>query len=296
MSALDTDSAAMLQDLFGTQADLRSVAKLWNSSGMHAAVQELGPAPHMEQRPEAALWVRLTRALQSAGRFPIGSGETSARRAMNLWSAGIAADLAAVGVSGRQCAETGDGHFLRRYFGGVCAATLSLDKFDPAADVRMDLNLPPAMAPASVQAAKGTVDLLVSNQVFEHLQHPTIAMADLNAMLRTGGQLVFSVPFLIQDHSSSETMDYFRYTVRNVHALLKCGGFEVRSLKGLGGRLGVVSYLAGVPAEDIPEADIAEVCDGLATDFCSNRFYTVVAAVGAKKRDVPSDEIRACFG
>ena len=52
----------------------------------------------------------------------------------------------------------------------------------------------------------------------------------LNALMKTGGLLIFSTPFLVQDHQVPH--DYFRYTVKNVRRLLACGGFNVTELYG----------------------------------------------------------------
>jgi hypothetical protein len=69
---------------------------------------------------------------------------------------------------GKQCAETGDGHYLNRYHSD-CVVKLSLDKFDPKAQLALDLNELPQRAGKAAQYY-GTLDLVVCHDVFEHLE------------------------------------------------------------------------------------------------------------------------------
>lgn len=215
------------------------------------------------------------------------------RAAIDKFTIQVGAELQAQQISGQTCGETGDGHFLKM-LGAMCKSALIVDKYDKRADVPMDLNLAPESAPEAVKKAQGSLDIVVSHQVFEHLIHPTIGIANLNALLRVQGRLIFSTPFVVPDHQCPK--DYFRYTVRSIHQLLQCAGFEVHTLNGFGSRLSDIAFIAGIAADSLEQSDQLEVCDGLATDDCSNKYYTSVAAVGIKTKDVNVDEIRTCFG
>jgi len=245
------------------------------------------------------LWWTLTQEINKANGFsPFriyeGPNASPVRVSVDKWTSQVAADLHASGISGQVCGETGDGHYLKGWFREICQSFLVMDKYDPKASVQLDLNLPPAMAPETVRAARGSVDLVVCHQVFEHLLHPTIGIANLNALLRPQGRLIFSTPFVTQDHQVPG--DYFRYTVRSVHQLLQCAGFDVRTLRGFGNRVAAIAYLAGVTGDRMQESDLNEFCDGLTTQDCSDKYYTSVAAVGIKTKDVTMEEIHACFG
>lgn len=243
---------------------------------------------------KAKLWWRVAQEIDKEGGFVQFPSESSERKSLNRWTGVLAADLEAKSLSGQVCGETGDGHFLKGYFATICKSSLVLDKFDPAAQVKLDLSLPPAMAPDEVKKTYGTTDLLVSHQVFEHLLHPTIGIANLNAILKTQGRLIFSTPFIVQDHQSPK--DYFRYTVRGIHLLLQCAGFDVRTLRGFGNRVTNIAYISGIESKNMQNADLDEFCDGFITDDCANKYYSWVGAVAIKTKDVTVAEVRDCFG
>jgi len=240
------------------------------------------------------LWWNLTQELAQTHGFPIGKhGATSSlRRSLDLWDQQIASRHVAVGSASLQCAETGDGHFLRNHFKEICKTSLVVDKFDQRADVKLDLSLRPNLAPQSIKDVHKTIDLLVSHQVFEHLQRPSVGMANLNALLRIGGKLVFSTPFIVQDHQGPT--DFFRYTVKSIHTLLTCAGFTIEKLHGLGDRLEDLAYIAEVPSDMLAARDLVTVCDGM--EGCNNKYYAGVASISHKVADVTLEEIRECWG
>merc|ERR1719191_1036824 len=122
-----------------------------------------------------------------------------------------------------------------------------MDFYDEMAQVKLNLDVPPSSASPDVKQSHGTMDVVVSHQVFAHLTHPSIGMANLNAMLKNHGLLVFSTPFVVPDHSAPK--DYFRYTVQNVRRLLNCGGFDVEQLYGYGNEMLSMAYLANVSSD-----------------------------------------------
>jgi SAM-dependent methyltransferase len=68
-------------------------------------------------------------------------------------------------------------------------------------------------------------DVIYSNNVFEHLKNPFIAMKNISAMLKPNGTIITIVPFSQRYHESPG--DYFRYTHKGVEALLEsCGKFR----------------------------------------------------------------------
>lgn len=240
-------------------------------------------------------WWKLTQDLDKKHGFPISHGETTLRRTIDLWDAQVARSLAEKKLTNQRCAETGDGHFLRAHWHSICGTMLVADKYDSKANVKMDLNLPPADAPDSIKGAHNTIDVMVTHQVFEHLRRPSVGFANINAMLRKGGHVVVSTPFVVQDHVSP-FKDYFRYTVHSIHTLLSCAGFEVQQLRGQGNRLQEIAYLAYVSSDMMDDQDLASGCDGLKSNDCKNKHYSGVAAVGIKKESKTLEEIQRCWG
>lgn len=73
---------------------------------------------------------------------------------------------------------------------------------------------------------KGTFDVVYSNEVFEHLARPWIAVENIHQLLRTGGLCLTIVPFAQRYHESPS--DCFRYTPNGVIELFRwAGNYEV---------------------------------------------------------------------
>jgi len=197
---------------------------------------------------------------------------------------------------GLRCAETGDGHYLRTYYSTRCTrGALSMDKFDRNANVPLDLGLPPehAHTPSAVRESFGSVDLLVSHSVFEHLPSPAVAMATLNRLLRVGGVLVWSTPWMAVHHGSNAYDDYRRVSTTGAAHLLRCAGFNVTMSWGVGSLLGVLSYLTNASPNEMTDADLFQRCDGLSRS-CLHSHYVGTMAAGVKLRDVSSQEVAMC--
>lgn len=67
-------------------------------------------------------------------------------------------------------------------------------------------------------------DLIIADQVFEHLERPSQAGRNVFAMLRTGGFFVVTTPFLIRIHDGP--VDCSRWTQLGLNRLLQESGFE----------------------------------------------------------------------
>lgn len=172
-----------------------------------------------------AVWHRLPqgmkRRLEVAGHLVYGAPglRQYAREPMNreiaAWLDGLdAAHLDAVEVSGRLRAGTG----WRSY------TTLVYPDFDL---VRSD---PPAQ-----------YDVVICEQVLEHVPDPDAAVRNLGRLARPGGRILVSTPFLIRIHGSPH--DYWRFTPLGLQTLLERQGLEVESLRSWGNRSAVVSNL-----------------------------------------------------
>ncbi|MDC7785240.1 methyltransferase domain-containing protein [Rhodoplanes sp. TEM] len=69
----------------------------------------------------------------------------------------------------------------------------------------------------------GSFDLIIADQVFEHLKWPARAARNVHAMLRPGGVFFVATPFLVRVHASP--IDCSRWTPTGLSCLLQEAGF-----------------------------------------------------------------------
>jgi len=68
-------------------------------------------------------------------------------------------------------------------------------------------------------------DLVYSNNVFEHLSNPFIAVQNIEKLLKPGGIVITIAPFSIRYHECPS--DYFRFTHKGLEQLFNdAGNFE----------------------------------------------------------------------
>ncbi len=94
-----------------------------------------------------------------------------------------------------------------------------------SADVVSDL--------ADLPLPDGDLDLVVCTEVLEHVPDPARALAELARVLRPGGRVLITVPFVGELHE--EPFDYYRYTPYALEHLLGGAGLtdvEVTPLTG----------------------------------------------------------------
>lgn len=68
-------------------------------------------------------------------------------------------------------------------------------------------------------------DVAVSNEVFEHVFNPKEHLAEIHRVLKPGGLLFMTVPFVWDEHEQPH--DFARYTSFGLRYLLEAAGFEV---------------------------------------------------------------------
>ncbi len=73
----------------------------------------------------------------------------------------------------------------------------------------------------------------ICNAVLEHLEEPSIALAECYRVLKPGGMVIYSVPFIW--HLHEEPRDFFRISKHGLRYLLEKTGFEIVELKSLSG-------------------------------------------------------------
>ena len=68
-------------------------------------------------------------------------------------------------------------------------------------------------------------DSIVTNQVLEHVFNPDEFLDEINRVLKIGGKLLLTVPFVWDEHE--QPYDYARYSSFGLKSLLEKHGFEI---------------------------------------------------------------------
>ena len=92
-------------------------------------------------------------------------------------------------------------------------------------------------------------DAIVCNQVFEHVPEPFAAARAIYSLLRPGGILIWTAPFLERHHF---TVDFFRFTAAGAREIFVRAGFSVPLLQKVGDSYSTSAYVLGAGAGDIP--------------------------------------------
>lgn len=97
---------------------------------------------------------------------------------------------------------------------------------------------------------RGGFDVVLCEQVIEHVIDPRAAAENLRGLVRPGGHVIVSTPFLIRVHELPlyGMMDYWRFTPRGLRTLLEQAGLEVDNLGSWGNRSVVNGNLYHWPA------------------------------------------------
>jgi SAM-dependent methyltransferase len=94
-----------------------------------------------------------------------------------------------------------------------------------SADVVADL--------CALPLADASFDAALCTEVLEHVATPLAAVDELCRVLRPGGRILVTVPFVAQLHE--EPHDHYRFTSYGLRGLLERGGFQVDSVEPLTG-------------------------------------------------------------
>ncbi len=77
--------------------------------------------------------------------------------------------------------------------------------------------------------APGSFDVVVCNQVLEHVFEPDAFIREIGRVLKDDGRLLLTVPFVWDEHEQPQ--DFGRYSSFGLTALLSRNGFEVTELR-----------------------------------------------------------------
>lgn len=80
----------------------------------------------------------------------------------------------------------------------------------------------------------GQFDVVVCEQVLEHVTQPFVAAATLATLVRPGGHVLVSVPFMLRVHEAP--IDAWRFTPSGLRLLLESAGLEVVTVASWGNR------------------------------------------------------------
>jgi SAM-dependent methyltransferase len=105
------------------------------------------------------------------------------------------------------------------------------DKFSP--DVVGDLREMPFKG--------GKFDSILNNQVLEHVGDTNAVFSEFHRVLKKGGHLCITVPFIARTHEVPH--DYWRFSEYGLRFLFKRHGFEEVIIQNMGGFLTTQAYL-----------------------------------------------------
>ena len=91
-------------------------------------------------------------------------------------------------------------------------------------------------------------DVVICEQVIEHVPDPCAAAANLRRLCVPGGHVIVSTPFLIRIHEEWGMQDYWRFTPRGLRTLLERAGLTVDHVGSWGNRAVVVGNFGRWPA------------------------------------------------
>ena len=74
-------------------------------------------------------------------------------------------------------------------------------------------------------------DSILCNQVLEHVFNPDVFLGEINRVLKPGGRLLLTVPFVWDEHE--QPYDYARYSSFGLRALLEKQGLQILQHKKL---------------------------------------------------------------
>lgn len=95
-------------------------------------------------------------------------------------------------------------------------------------------------------------DAVLCNQVLEHVFNPDEFLAEVSRVLRPGGRLLLTVPFVWDEHE--QPWDYARYSSFGLKALLEKQGFRIQNHRKLCADVSVLFQLANAYLFKIAQA------------------------------------------
>jgi SAM-dependent methyltransferase len=133
--------------------------------------------------------------------------------------------LDSLGTEGLSAAEiSGDAHAGHHWGQHTTLAYPAFDLLEPVED-------------------PGRYDVVICEQVLEHVLDPWIASEHLRDLCVPGGHVIVSTPFLVRVHEEPilhDMRDYWRFTPRGLRRLLERAGLKVERVESWGNRDSVI--------------------------------------------------------
>jgi SAM-dependent methyltransferase len=126
---------------------------------------------------------------------------------------------------------------------------LGLDFVNPQYTAKPDLEWDGVRIPLS----DGAVDSAMATEVLEHSAAPAELLREVSRVLRPGGFLFLTVPFLWPLHDVPH--DHFRYTPFSLRSLLEAAGFQRVEVEALGGWDAALATMMGLWVQRRPLGD-----------------------------------------
>lgn len=137
----------------------------------------------------------------------------------------------------------------------------------------------------TIPFADNTFDSILSTEVFEHIFNLEDILKELNRVLKPGGKILITVPFMWPEHEMPN--DFGRYTSIGFQSLLERNNFKVVSMEKTTGLVeslfqlwGAYWYLHIVPKLSVV-GRLAPVFY-----FCNNVFGAALAKILPKRNDL----------
>ncbi|MHA2427312.1 MAG: class I SAM-dependent methyltransferase [Candidatus Hermodarchaeia archaeon] len=102
----------------------------------------------------------------------------------------------------------------------------------------------------SVPIETDQYDLVICNQVLEHVPQPQLIINELFRVLKADGELWLTAPLYYEEHGMPD--DYFRFTKSGLLLIIESAGFKVKEIDWLEGYFGTLSYELRKAARELP--------------------------------------------
>ncbi len=91
----------------------------------------------------------------------------------------------------------------------------------------------------------GQYDCVVGCELLEHLEDPSQALREMHRVMKPGGSLLLSIPFLYPQHA--DPYDFQRFTEHGLRTLIERHGFHVEEVKAQGHYYAVLAEMLSLP-------------------------------------------------
>ncbi len=110
-----------------------------------------------------------------------------------------------------------------------------------ACDVKKNENIDMICDVTNLTFSPESFDTVISTQVFEHVDNPFIVVREIKKVLKIGGKVIITAPFMFPFHADPK--DNFRFSREGLEEIFKSAGFEIVDSGIYGGFFMVLSEM-----------------------------------------------------